>query len=137
VRLLSIAATLILARWCRLIVLLHTLRARYPARHLFLLDASWGHSAALSYLTLIDGWQENQPRINGYIYREPRGRRAIQNLEAEHRGGRAKPRLGGSKRCLLAVGPGALPSKTEGVDPAEFLPHDEHATRAMGVSYPM
>jgi len=48
-------------------LVIRELRARYHVRHLFLIGQSWGHTVALSYLTLIDGWASNQAGVDGYI----------------------------------------------------------------------
>jgi len=122
-----------------LALVVRTLRARYPVRHLFLLGASWGHSVALSYMTLIDGWKDNQSKINGYIIYQG-------NNEADAPFQASKPKIVEvalkhiSEGRDVAYWQSALEfyrQKSRLTDPAEFLAHDEYATRAMGVSYPL
>ena len=50
-----------------LALVIRELQKRYEVRHIFIVGQSWGHSVAMSYLTLIDGWQENQAQVDGYI----------------------------------------------------------------------
>jgi proline iminopeptidase len=122
-----------------LALVVRTLRGRYPVRHLFLLGASWGHSVALSYLTLIDGWQDNQSKTDGYIVYKA-------NHEADAPFQASKPKIVEVAQRHVSAGrdvafwQAALefyrqrPALT---DPAGFQAHDEYATRAMGVSYPV
>ena len=122
-----------------LALVVRELRARYRVRHLFLLGASWGHSVALSYLAQIDSWRENQSGIDGYVIYKA-------NHEAEWPFEAAKPKIVRFAESEIAAGRD-VPYWTSALDfyrrtsvltqLREFTAHDEYATRAMGVSYPL
>jgi proline iminopeptidase len=122
-----------------LALVVRTLRARYSVRHLFLLGASWGHSVALSYLTLINGWQQNQSRIDGYVIYKA-------NHEADAPFQASKPKIVEVAQKHITDGQDAAYWKSALkfysqrpmlTNPSDFMAHDEYATRAMGVSYPL
>jgi proline iminopeptidase len=50
-----------------LALVIRELQNRYEVKHIFIIGQSWGHTVAMSYLTMIDGWQENQAQVDGYI----------------------------------------------------------------------
>lgn len=122
-----------------LALVVRTVRAHYPVRHLFLLGASWGHSVALSFLTLIDGWQDNQSKIDGYIIYKA-------NHEADAPFQASRPKIceiaqehvtQGQDVAYWQLAREFYRQKATLTSPAEFMAHDEYATRAMGVAYPM
>ncbi len=122
-----------------LALVVRTVRARYPVRHMFLLGASWGHAVAMSYLTLIDGWQDNQSKIDGYIIYKA-------NHEADAPFQASKPKIVEIAEKHIKDGRDATywqsvvefyRQRTRLSNPAEFMAHDEYATRAMGVAYPL
>ena len=120
-------------------LVVRSLRERYEVRHVFLLGASWGHSVALSYLTLIDGWRENQAKIDGYIIYK-----ANHEADAPFQASRAKivevAQREVAARRDVEYWQSALEfyrSKPVLTEREEFLAHDHYATRAMGVSYPL
>jgi pimeloyl-ACP methyl ester carboxylesterase len=122
-----------------LALVIRTLQARYEVRHVFLIGQSWGHAVALSYLTLIDGWQDNQTKIDGYIIYKA-------NQEANAPFLASKPRIIRFAQQEIAAGRDAAYWKSalqfyqqtpRLTSPADFNTQDEYATRAMGTSYPL
>ena len=122
-----------------LALVIRELQARYQVRHVFLIGQSWGHSVALSYLTLIDGWQDNQSQTDGYIIYKA-------NHEANAPYLASRPSIIQFAQQEISAGrdvdywQAALQfheQKSMLVNPADFQAHDEYATRAMGVSYPL
>jgi pimeloyl-ACP methyl ester carboxylesterase len=122
-----------------LALVIRELQSRYEVKHIFVIGQSWGHSVAMSYLTLIDGWQENQAQVDGYIiykgnheqnaaYQASRPR-IVQYSERETAAGRD-----------VAYWQSALQFLQEHPalsDPLDFNVLDEYADRAMQVSVPL
>jgi len=119
-------------------LVIRELRGRYRVQHLFLIGQSWGHTVALSYLTQIDGWTDNQAGVDGYIlykgnheqdtaYQAARSR-IIQFANQEIAAGRD---IAYWKAAIQFYEQTPHP-----IDPADFNTIDEYANRAMQVSYP-
>ena len=115
------------------------LRTRYNVQHLFLIGQSWGHSVALSYLTLVDDWADNQAGVDGYI--DYKG-----NHEQDVAYQAARPRIVEFANQEIAAGRDVAYWKAaiqfyeqtpDLLDIADFNAHDEYAFRAMQVYTPI
>jgi len=119
-------------------LVIRELRARYHVQHLFLIGQSWGHTVALSYLTLIDGWASNQAGVDGYILYKG-------NHEQNAAYQAARPRIIQFANQEIAAGRDTaywkaaiqfFEQRPQLLDMADFNAIDEYADRAMQVSYP-
>ena len=119
-------------------LVIRELRARYNVQHLLLIGQSWGHTVALSYLTLIDGWASNQAGVDGYILHKA-------NHEQDAAYQAARPRIIQFANQKIAAGrDGAYwtaaiqfyEQRPHLLDITDFNANDEYADRAMQVSYP-
>jgi len=119
-------------------MVIRELRARYHVQHLFLIGQSWGHSVALSYLTQIDSWTDNQASVDGYILYKG-------NNEQDAAYQAARPRIIQFANQEIAAGrdvaywEAALQfyERPHPIGAADFDTIDEYADRAMQVSYPL
>ena len=108
-------------------------------QHLFLIGQSWGHSVALSYLTLIDGWAGNQAGVDGYIIYKA-------NNEQDIAYQAARPRIIQFANQEIAAGRDIAywkaaiqfyEQRPHLRDVTDFSANSEYADRAMQVSYPL
>ena len=120
-------------------LVIRELRARYHVQHLFLIGQSWGHTVALSYLTLIDDWTSNQAGVDGYILYKG-------NNEQDAAYQAARPRIIQFANQEIAAGRDIAywkdaiqfyEQRPHPIDAADFSAIDEYADRAMQVSYPL
>ena len=119
-------------------LVIRELRARHAVQHLFLLGNSWGQTVALSYLTQIEGWADNQAAVDGYIIYKG-------NHEQDTAYQAARPRILEFANQEIAAGRDVAYweaafqffEKTRLTDPSDFGAIDEYADRAMQVSYPL
>ncbi len=120
-------------------LVIRELRARYHVQHLFLIGQSWGHSVALSYLTLIDGWAGNQAGVDGYIIYKA-------NNEQDIAYQAARPRIIQFANQEIAAGRDIAywkaaiqfyEQRPHLRDVTDFSANSEYADRAMQVSYPL
>jgi len=120
-------------------LVIRELRARYEVQHLFLIGQSWGHSVALSYLTLIDSWADNQAGVDGYIIYKA-------NNEQDTAYQAARPQIIQFANQEIAAGRDIAywkaaiqfyEQRPHLLDGADFDVHDEYTDRAMQVSYPL
>jgi pimeloyl-ACP methyl ester carboxylesterase len=118
-------------------LVIRELRARYHVQHLFLIGQSWGHSVALSYLMLIDGWASNQAGVDGYILYKG-------NHEQDAAYQAARPRIIKFANWEIAAGRDIafwkaaiqfFEQRPHLLDVTDFIAIDEYADRAMQVSY--
>jgi len=118
-------------------LVIRELRARYHVQHLFLIGQSWGHTVALSYLTLVDDWADNQAGVDGYI--DYKG-----NNEQDIADQAARPRIIQFAKQEIAAGHDvaywevALQFYEQTpylLDIADWNANDEYVDRAMQVSY--
>ena len=118
-------------------LVIRELRARYHVRHLFLIGQSWGHTVALSYLTLVDDWASNQAGVDGYI--DYKG-----NNEQDVADQAARPRIIEfanqeiAARRDVAYWQAAIQFYEQRpllLDSTDFNTNDEYVDRAMQVSY--
>ena len=120
-------------------LVIRELRARYRAQHLFLIGQSWGHTVALSYLTLIDDWASNQAGVDGYILYKG-------NHEQDAAYQAARPRIIQFANQEIATGRDIAywkaaiqyyEQRPHPIDATDFNTIDEYADRAMQVSFPL
>lgn len=122
-----------------LAAVIRELQNRYEVKHIFIIGQSWGHSVAMSYLTLIDGWQENQAQVDGYIIYKG-------NHEQNAAYQATRPRLMQFADQEVAAGRDVaywqaalqfLQQRPALSDPRDFNVLDEYTDRAMQVSIPL
>jgi pimeloyl-ACP methyl ester carboxylesterase len=118
-------------------LVIREVRARYRVARVFLIGQSWGHAVALSYLTLIEGWQDNQAGIDGYILYKG-------NLDSNAPYQAVRPRLIRIAEQEIAAGRDVAywnealrfyQGQSALIVPADWDTDAEFAARAMGVRY--
>lgn len=122
-----------------LALVIRELRSRYEVKHTFIIGQSWGHAVGLSYLTLVDGWQGNQARVDGYVIYKGNHEQRTAYLAA-------RPRVMEFARQEIAAA--RVVAYWEGArrffrerpalsSPGDFIAYAEYADRAMQVSVPL
>ncbi len=119
-----------------LALVVRELRRRHHVEHLFLIGQSWGHAVAMSYLTHVASWRENQAGIAGYI-----GYKGNHEQDLAYQA--ARPRIVRHAEERIATGID-VPTWGEALEFYRATPalvtlrdagrHDEYVGRAMGVS---
>ena len=122
-----------------LALVIDELKKRYDVQRLFLIGQSWGHTVAISYLTYVDQWKENQANIDGYIiykgnHSQDMAYQAVKPRILDH----AEKEICEQRNIAYWQEVHDYYQNHETLtEPSDFMIHDDYVSRVMGASISM